>query len=145
MTDLLDLEPDDVVLEIGTGSGYQAAILSKLVKQVYTVEIIEALGKEAKQCFQMLGYHNVEVKIGDGYLGWQEYAPYNAIIVTAAGIDIPPPLVSQLKNGGRMIIPVGERFQVQSLMLLEKDSAGQLHSRKVLPVAFVPLTREGKR
>ncbi len=141
MTDLLDLELTDIVLEIGTGSGYQAAILSKLVKQVYTIEIIEALGKEAQPRFQILDYQNIEVKIGDGYLGWQEHAPYDAIIVTAAGMDIPPPLVSQLKNGGRLIIPVGERFQVQSLMLIEKNLEGQLQSRKVLPVAFVPLTR----
>jgi protein-L-isoaspartate(D-aspartate) O-methyltransferase len=140
MTDLLNLESNHIVLEIGTGSGYQAAILSQLVKQVYTIEIIATLGKEAQTRFNQLGYNNIEVKISDGYYGWEEHAPYDAIIATAAGKHIPPPLLQQLKAGGRMIIPIGERFHVQYLTLIEKDQQGNFEARGILSVAFVPLT-----
>lgn len=140
MTDLLQPEPDHRVLEIGTGSGYQAAILSALVKQVYTIEIIEALGKSSKRLFSRLGYDNIETDITDGYNGWPQQAPFDSIIVTAAISHIPPPLVRQLKNGGRMIIPVGTRFQTQHLTLVEKDDQGRVSTRQVLPVVFVPFT-----
>lgn len=140
MTDFLNLSPDDVVLEVGTGSGYQAAILSELVKKVYTIEIIEKLGKKAQKRLADLGYDNVEVKIGDGYHGWEAHAPYDAIIVTAAASHIPPPLIQQLKPGGQMVVPVGERFHVQHLTLVEKNQDNKVKMRQVLPVAFVPLT-----
>jgi len=140
MTDLLDVKPSDVVLEIGTGSAYQAAVLAGLVDKMYTIEIIDGLGKEAKERLARLGYNNVEVKIGDGYHGWEEHAPFDAIIVTAAASHIPPPLIQQLKPGGRMVIPVGERFFVQYLMLVEKNKQGKLKTRNILPVAFVPFT-----
>jgi protein-L-isoaspartate(D-aspartate) O-methyltransferase len=141
MTDLLRVDRDDVVLEIGTGSGYQAAILSPLVKQVHTVEIIAPLAQQAKARLQSLGYKNVIVRHADGYNGWKEAAPFDAIIVTAAATHIPPPLIQQLKPGGRMIIPVGGPFATQSLMLVEKTKAGKVRTRQVLPVVFVPLTR----
>ena len=141
MTDLLRVDSDDVVLEVGTGSGYQAAILSPLVKQVYTVEIIAPLAQQAKGRLQSLGYKNVIVRHADGYNGWNEAGPFDAIIVTAAATHIPPPLVQQLKAGGRMIIPVGGPFATQSLMLVEKTKAGKVRTRQVLPVRFVPLTR----
>jgi protein-L-isoaspartate(D-aspartate) O-methyltransferase len=141
MTDLLRLKPGDVVLEVGTGSGYQAAILSPLVKQVYTVEIIAPLAKQAAARLQSLGYRNVTTRHADGYNGWKEHAPFDAIIVTAAATHIPPPLIQQLKPGGRMIIPVGGPFATQSLMLVEKTAAGKVRTRSVLPVQFVPLTR----
>ncbi|MEJ2453457.1 MAG: protein-L-isoaspartate(D-aspartate) O-methyltransferase, partial [Candidatus Thiodiazotropha sp.] len=121
MTDLIDPQPGDRALEIGTGSGYQAAVLSPLVSQVYSMEIVEPLGEEATERLQKLGYDNVEVKIGDGYFGWEAHAPYDIIIVTAAASHIPPPLVKQLKPGGRMIIPVGSRFMTQQLLLVDKD------------------------
>jgi len=140
MTDLLKPEPGDRVLEIGTGSGYQAAILAELVTQVYSIEIIETLGEQARRKLADLGYGNIEVRIGDGYYGWKEHAPYDAIVVTAAANHIPPPLIEQLKPGGRMIIPVGSRFMVQQLLLVEKDAAGKLTTRQILPVRFVPLT-----
>ncbi|HHH35977.1 MAG TPA: protein-L-isoaspartate(D-aspartate) O-methyltransferase [Gammaproteobacteria bacterium] len=140
MTDLLDLDGDDVVLEVGTGSGYQAAVLSRLVKKVYTVEIIPALAERAAAVLKSLGYDNVETRIGDGHLGWPEHAPYDAIIVTAAAPRIPPPLVDQLKPGGRMIIPVGPPYHTQELILLEKTPQGEIHHHDILPVAFVPLT-----
>ena len=140
MTDLMRVKPGDVVLEIGTGSGYQAAILSELVKKVYTIEIIEPLGKEAGQRLAQLGYRNVEVKIADGYYGWPEQGPFDAIIVTAAASYIPPPLVRQLKPGGRMVIPVGTSFLPQYLMLVEKQPDGSVVSQQILPVSFVPLT-----
>jgi protein-L-isoaspartate(D-aspartate) O-methyltransferase len=142
MTDLLDIKPSDTVLEIGTGSGYQAAILANLVDKMYTIEIIEELGKAAKERLAKLGYSNLEVKIGDGYHGWEEHAPFDGIIVTAAASHIPPPLIQQLKPGGRMVIPVGERFFVQYLMLVEKNEQGKLKTRNILPVAFVPFTGE---
>ena len=140
MTDLLKFEPGQRALEIGTGSGYQAAILSKLGGEVYTIEIIEELGEQARRNLEQLGYKNIEVRIGDGYYGWKEHAPFDAIVVTAAASHIPPPLIKQLKNGGRMVIPVGSRFMVQQLLLVEKDAAGKVTTRQILPVRFVPLT-----
>ena len=140
MTDLLKTTPSDRVLEVGTGSGYQAAILAELVSQVYSIEIIEPLGLLARDNLAALGHRNVEVRIGDGYYGWEEQAPFDAIVVTAAASHIPPPLIEQLRNGGRMIIPVGSRFMVQQLVLVEKDDAGQVTTRQLLPVRFVPLT-----
>lgn len=140
MTDLLDPESDDVVLEIGTGSCYQAAVLSLLVKRVYTVEIIPELAEQAKERLARLGYRNVEVRAGDGYYGWHEHAPYDGIIVTAAAPYVPEPLLAQLKPGGRMVIPVGLPYHHQELMLVVKDERGQIETRSVLDVAFVPLT-----
>ncbi len=140
MTDLLRLRPGARVLEVGTGSGYQAAVLGELVADVYTMEIIEALGEQAGRRLQRLGYGGVRVRLGDGYYGWQEYAPFDAIVVTAAASHIPPPLVEQLKPGGRMVIPVGGRFQVQQLTLITKDPDGRTRTRQILPVRFVPLT-----
>ena len=144
MTDLLNLEPGDSVLEIGTGSGYQAAILAELTRRVYSIEIIEALGKRAHQTLADSGYANVQLKIGDGYYGWPEAAPFDAIIVTAAASHVPPPLVKQLKAGGRMIIPVGTAFLTQHLLLVEKQPDGSVISRQILPVSFVPLTGGGR-
>jgi len=141
MTDLLRVDSKDVVLEVGTGSGYQAAILSPLVRQVYTVEIIEPLANQARERLRVLGYRNVVVHHADGYEGWKAAAPYDAIIVTAAATHIPPPLIAQLKVGGRMIIPVGGPFATQSLMLVEKTASGKVRTKQVLPVVFVPLTR----
>ena len=140
MTDLLKLEPDDKVLEIGTGSGYQAAVASELAKKVYSIEIIHALGQKARKRLKRLGYDNIQVRLGDGYYGWKEHGPYDAIIVTAAASHIPPPLVKQLKPGGRMIIPVGSRFATQQLVLVEKSTQGEIHTRQLMPVTFVPLT-----
>ncbi len=140
MTDLLDVDEDDVVLEIGTGSGYQAAILAELVEKVYTIEIVGELGEQAKGRLKHLGYQNVEVRVGDGYYGWEEHAPFDGIIVTAAASHIPPPLTKQLKPGGRMIIPVGSPFMTQQLMLVEKEKDGTIKTKQVLPVIFVPLT-----
>jgi protein-L-isoaspartate(D-aspartate) O-methyltransferase len=140
MTDLLRPQPEHHVLEIGTGSGYQAAVLSQLVKQVYSIEIIEELGNASTEVLTRLGYDNIETRIADGYDGWQEHAPFDSIIVTAAISHIPPPLVQQLKKGGRMVIPVGTRFQTQYLTLIEKDTQGIVTSRQVLPVVFVPFT-----
>ncbi len=140
MTDLLNLEAGDVVLELGTGSGYQAAILAELVKQVYTMEIVAELGDRARDALARLGYRNVTVRVGDGYYGWEEHAPFDAVIVTAAGDHVPPSLVRQLKPGGRMIIPVGSRFFTQQLMLVEKQEDGAILTREILPVRFVPIT-----
>lgn len=140
MTDLLNLEPNAKVLEIGTGSAYQAAVLAEVAADVYTIEIIEALAKEAQQRLKRLGYTKVHTRSGDGYYGWEEAAPFDGIVVTAAASHIPPPLVKQLKPGGRMIIPVGDRFNVQQLVLVEKDRSGKIITRQLLPVAFVPLT-----
>jgi protein-L-isoaspartate(D-aspartate) O-methyltransferase len=142
MTDLLRLKPGDSVLEIGTGSGYQAAILAEMTKRVYSIEIIPELAKEATDRLKRLGYANVETKVGDGYYGWKERAPFDAIIVTAAPTQIPPPLVEQLKPGGRLVIPVGGRFMMQYLVLVEKAPDGKLTTRELLPVQFVPLTGE---
>lgn len=140
MTDLLQTQPEHRVLEIGTGSGYQAAVLSQLVKQVYSIEIIEPLGLSTAQLLDRLGYKNIETRIADGYDGWPQQAPFDGIIVTAAISHIPPPLVQQLKKGGRMIIPVGSRFQTQYLTLVEKDKQGTISTRQILPVSFVPFT-----
>lgn len=140
MTDLIKVKEGDRVLEIGTGSGYQAAILAKLVKTVYSIEIIEPLGKEAAQRLKSMDYLNVETRIGDGYYGWPEAAPFDAIMVTAAASHVPPPLIKQLKPGGRMVIPLGTHFLTQYLMLLEKQVDGSMTSRQILPVRFVPLT-----
>ena len=137
MTDILKLSKSDKVLEIGTGSGYQAAILGELSGEVFTIEIIESLGRKAEQLLKELGYTNVSVKIGDGFKGWEEHAPYDAIIVTCAPTDIPEPLKRQLKDGGRMIIPVG-KFNSQTLVLLRK-SDGVLKEAATLPVRFVPM------
>jgi protein-L-isoaspartate(D-aspartate) O-methyltransferase len=141
MTELLEVGADDRALEIGTGSGYQAAVLSLIVREVYTVEIIEPLGSSAARRFERLGYENVHVKIGDGYFGWKEHAPYDAIIVTAAADHIPPPLLKQLKPGGRMCIPVGQPYFPQVLKLVLKDSEGDVTVRDIIPVIFVPFTR----
>jgi protein-L-isoaspartate(D-aspartate) O-methyltransferase len=140
MTDLLEPRPGDRVLEIGTGSGYQAAILSRLVSDVYSIEIISELGEQATARLQRLGYDNVSTRIADGYDGWPEAAPFDGILVTAAISHIPPPLVRQLKPGGRMIIPVGTRFQTQYLTIVEKEPDGSVTTRQVIPVIFVPFT-----
>jgi protein-L-isoaspartate(D-aspartate) O-methyltransferase len=140
MTDMLKPKPDHRVLELGTGSGYQAAILSQLVKDVYSIEIVRPLGEQAKQRFLSLNYANIHSRVGDGYYGWPEAAPFDSIIVTAAASHIPPPLLKQLKPGGRMVIPVGSYFTVQSLVIVEKDNKGNLTTRQTLPVRFVPLT-----
>ncbi len=138
MTQLLDLGEKDKVLEVGTGSGYQAAILSGIVKEVYTIEIFEELGTMAGKRLRDLGYHNVKVKVADGYYGWPEEASFDAIIVTCAATHIPPPLIKQLKDGGTMCIPVGSVFWTQNLMLVKKKD-GKITARSVLPVRFVPL------
>jgi protein-L-isoaspartate(D-aspartate) O-methyltransferase len=143
MTELLEPNEDDVALEVGTGSGYQAAVLSKIVKKLYTIEIIDPLGNAAEKRLKK-AYANIKVKVGDGYFGWEEYAPFDCIIVTAASDHIPPPLVKQLKNGGKMAIPVGHPFQVQSLMLVEKSDTGEVRTKNILPVRFVPLRRKWK-
>ena len=140
MTDLLQVEADHVVLEIGTGSGYQAAVLSPLVRRVHSIEIITPLAETAAQRLADGGYANVQVRAGDGYYGWPEAGPFDAIVVTAAASHVPPPLVRQLKPGGRMVIPVGASFMIQHLMLVEKDADGAVHSELLLPVRFVPLT-----
>jgi protein-L-isoaspartate(D-aspartate) O-methyltransferase len=140
MTDLLAVDDDDVILEIGTGSGYQAAVLSPLAKRVYTIEIVPALAVAAGKRLRRLGFDNVTVRQGDGYYGWREYAPFDGIVVTAAASHIPPPLIEQLSRGGRMIIPVGGPFFVQRLIMIEKHLDGTVTSRHLLPVRFVPLT-----
>ena len=137
--DLIAPEPHHVVLEVGTGSGYQAAILAEIVKQVYTIEIVETLGLAAAQNLARLGYKNIEVRIGDGYKGWPEKAPFDGIVVTAAAPRVPRALVEQLKPGGRMVIPVGDRWEVQYLLLVTKRADGSIEQRNVLPVRFVPL------
>jgi protein-L-isoaspartate(D-aspartate) O-methyltransferase len=139
MTELLELTPNTKVLEIGTGSGYQAAILAELVKEVYTIEIVEILGQTSSQLLSDLGYKNIHTKLGDGYKGWPEKAPFDAIIVTCAPSDIPKPLENQLKEGGKMIIPLGGSI-VQELILLEKKN-GELIKKVVAPVRFVPMVR----
>lgn len=142
MTDLLDSKSGDVVLEVGTGSGYQAAVLAELVAEVYTIEIIESLGKRAAAILSEIGYRNITARIGDGYNGWKEHAPFDGILVTAAPAEIPQPLVDQLKPGGRLVIPVGGRFDVQDLLVIEKKADGSTLTRRTIPVRFVPLTRE---
>ena len=142
MTELLEPEADDVVLEIGTGSGYQAAILAELVGEVYTIEIVESLASQADARLARLGYDNVTTRLGDGYFGWPEQAPFDSIVVTAAATHVPPPLVEQLKPGGKMVIPVGGRFTTQWLLLVEKNENGEVVTRQVTAVRFVPLTGE---
>jgi protein-L-isoaspartate(D-aspartate) O-methyltransferase len=142
MTELLSISDSAKVLEIGTGSGYQAAILGSIAQEVYTIEIIDELANLAKARLQQLHYDNIQTKSGDGYFGWPDQAPFDAIIVTAAASHIPPPLIQQLKTGGRMVIPVGDRFNVQQLVLIEKNPGNKIKTRQILPVAFVPLTGE---
>lgn len=142
MTELLQVGSNDIVLEVGTGSGYQAAILARLVKQVCSIEIIKDLGEEARQRLKQLGYANIEVMIGDGYKGCPERAPFDAIIVTAAAEHIPQPLIDQLKPGGRMVIPVGGVYAVQDLMLITKDESSEIVKTSIIPVRFVPLLRK---
>ena len=140
MTEALNLDPNDKVLEIGTGSGYQAAVCAEIAQEVYTIEILEELAKSAAKKLKELGYRNVFVRAGDGYLGWPEKAPFDAIIGTAAAGRVPPPLIEQLKPGGRMILPVEGRFGFQYLVLITKDNKGNLHRTNVMPVQFVPMT-----
>jgi len=140
MTDLLSLPDGCTVLDIGTGSGYQAAILAEICDEVYTIEIIEPLGREAGARLKRLGYENVQTRIGDGFFGWPEAAPFDAIIVAANASKLPPPLIEQIRPGGRMIIPIGSQLTGQDLILVEKDNAGQISTRSILPVIFVPLT-----
>jgi len=144
MTDLIEPEKDDVILEVGTGSGYQAAVLSRIVEKVYTIEIVPALAKSATKDLEALGYDNIETKQGDGYFGWEEHAPYDGIVVTAAASHIPPPLIEQLKPGAKMVIPVGPPLQVQQLMIVGKKEDGTTVKRSLMPVRFVPLTRGEK-
>jgi protein-L-isoaspartate(D-aspartate) O-methyltransferase len=139
MTDLMDTNSESIVLEIGTGSGYQAAVLSRIVKQVYTIEKVPELAEKAGNIFNRLGYTNIELRCANGYRGWQEKAPFDAIIVTAAASHIPPALVDQLKPGGRLVIPVGLPHMHQELMVVSKDEQGQTHTDSILAVAFVPL------
>lgn len=141
MTEVLNLKPSDKVLEIGTGSGYQAAILAEICDSVFTIEIFQKLGEKAKSVFDVLGYENIFSKIGDGYQGWQKYAPFDAIIVTCAPTHIPEPLQEQLAEGGRMIIPVGNTGYTQKLVYLEKQN-GKIKQKNVLPVRFVPMIDE---
>jgi protein-L-isoaspartate(D-aspartate) O-methyltransferase len=138
-TDLLSPKSGDVVLEVGTGSGYQAAVLAEIVSRVYSIEIIDSLGKTAAQRLAELGYKNVEVRIGDGYAGWPEKAPFDGIVVTAAAPRVPQALVDQLKPGGRMVIPVGGSGDIQYLKLLTRRADGGVDEKRVLPVRFVPL------
>ena len=139
MTDLLEVGPNDTILEIGTGSGYQAAVLGRLSRRVHTIEIIPGLAEIAAKRLQS-GHGDIQTRVGDGYYGWPEAAPFDGIMVTAAASHVPPPLVQQLKPGGRMVIPVGSRFSVQHLMLVEKAADGRVSTRQILPVQFVPLT-----
>ncbi len=141
MTELLDVQAHQRVLEVGTGSGYQAAILSHLASSVYSVEIVEALGRQAAERLAQLGYENVHTSIADGYFGWEEHAPFDRIIVTCAATLVPPPLLKQLRPGGRICIPVGGQYTVQQLVLVDKSENGSIKMRKMLPVRFVPLTR----
>jgi protein-L-isoaspartate(D-aspartate) O-methyltransferase len=140
MTDLLDTKPGDKVLEIGTGSGYQAAVLAEIVREVFTIEIVEPLGKVAAARLLEMGYRNIHTRIGDGHKGWPEQAPFDAIIVTAAARETPPALIEQLKAGGKLVIPAGAPSQTQTLYVIEKSTDGKATRREVLPVRFVPLT-----
>ncbi len=140
MTEALDPQPEDVVLEVGTGSGYQAAILAGVVRHVYSVEIIESLARSAETTLTRMGYTNITLRTGDGYQGWPDHAPYDAIIVTAAPEHVPQPLVDQLKPGGKMVIPVGERWHTQVLKVLEKVADGSMRTNELMDVRFVPMT-----
>ena len=142
MTDLAGVDETSTVLEIGTGSGYQAAVLAVIVRHVYTIEIIEALGRRAEETLEQLGYENVSVLVGDGYQGWPEHAPFDAIIVTAAPETVPQPLIEQLAIGGRLVVPVGPQWGTQSLQVLEKQENGEITTFDALPVRFVPFTRD---
>lgn len=142
MTELLDPKPGHTVLEVGTGSGYQAAVIAEIVAKVYTIEIVEELGSRAAATLSGLGYRNVISRVGDGYHGWKEHAPFDGILVTAAPAEVPQPLIDQLKPGGRLVIPVGGRFDVQDLVVIEKKADGSTTTRRTIPVRFVPLTRE---
>ena len=142
MTDMLGLKATDRVLEIGTGCGYQAAVLAELAREVYTIEIVAPLAREAAARFAELGYRNVNARSGDGYRGWPAHAPFDAIIVTAAAPEVPPALIEQLKPGGKLVIPVGAQWSGQELRIIEKDQHGKTATRTVLAVRFVPLTRE---
>ncbi len=142
MTQAIKPEKGQKILEIGTGSGYQAAVLAEIVDQVYSVEIIKPLGERAKRDLELLGYKNIQIKIGDGFFGWEQFAPFDAIIVTAAAEFVPPPLLAQLKDGGRMVIPVGSSFTTQQLVLIEKRG-DHISSRNLLSVRFVPFIRAG--
>ena len=143
MTDLLEPQPTQTILEIGTGSGYQAAILAQLVQQVYSLEIIPSLAAQAAELLSRLGYHNIEVRTGDGHYGWPEHAPYDGIIVTAAATHLPHALLDQLRPGGRLIIPIGLPYWSQQLLLIEKGMNGEIKTRDVLSVVFVPMTGSG--
>ena len=146
MTDLMEVKPGDRVLEIGTGSGYQAAVLAELAGTVYTIEIVEPLAREAAGRLKQLGYRNVVAKSGDGYQGWPEHAPFDAIMVTAAPREVPQPLIEQLKPGGRLVVPVGGQATGQELLLIEKRPDGTVARRNILAVRFVPLTdKSGKQ
>lgn len=140
MTEIIKPHPDYIVLEIGTGSGYQAAILSGIVKEVYSIEILDSLGNQARNRLDKLNYKNIRVRSGDGYYGWKDKSPFDAIVVTAAAEHIPPPLIAQLKENGRMIIPVGSPFMTQQLMLVEKKT-GRIRTSSMMPVQFVPFKR----
>lgn len=142
MTEILELQPGDRVLEIGTGSGYQAAVLAEITDKVYSIEIIDELAARAQENLAQNGYSEVKVKQGDGYYGWEQYAPFDAIIVTAAAGHIPPPLLEQLKPDGRMVIPIGGVYEVQTLMLVEKQASGEVRTERLMPVRFVPFTGE---
>ena len=142
MTDLLDLKPGGKVLEIGTGCGYQAAVLGELAGDVYTMEIVSSLAQDAAARLTALGYRNVTVRSGDGYAGWAVHAPFDAIIVTAAAPAVPPALVEQLKPGGKLVIPVGPQWGAQQLLVIDKDASGKTTTRNALAVRFVPLTRD---
>ncbi|WP_340103691.1 protein-L-isoaspartate(D-aspartate) O-methyltransferase [Rhodohalobacter sp. 8-1] len=144
MTQILDIEAGDKVLEIGTGSGYQAAVLAHITPNVYSIEIIEELGERARNDLQDLGYDSVTVKIADGYFGWEEHAPFDAIIVTAASGHVPPPLVDQLKPGGKMVIPIGGIYQTQNLMEVTKSEEGDLSTKSLMAVRFVPMMGEAQ-
>jgi protein-L-isoaspartate(D-aspartate) O-methyltransferase len=144
MTDLADVTKEDVVLEIGTGSGYQAAVLSELAGRVYTIEIVEMLGQRAANTLERLGYDNVTARVGDGYAGWPDQAPFDVILVTAAPEEVPEPLIEQLAIGGRMVIPVGSEYAVQILKVLTKKEDGLVIVSNVIPVRFVLLTRDEK-
>jgi len=143
MTKIVNPKAGQVVLEIGTGSGYQAAVLAEIVEEVYTIEIIPQLAETSKKLFEKLNYENIHVKTADGYYGWEDAGPFDAIVVTAAAEHIPPPLIDQLKDGGKMIIPVGTPFFVQQLMLVEKNQ-GEITTKTLMPVRFVPFTRGNK-